>query len=375
MRGLCQFLVGLLLLATLAGCGFVPQEERAAWRGDAERRCLAAGYVRASPYILAMREIDGPRSCGMDHPFKVSAVNAGALAIKPAVVMACPAIAHFDAWLRDKVQPAAMAYFGQPVRTVLVMGAYSCRNINGARRGKISEHAFGNAIDIGGFELADGRVVKVVSGWRGSLDEQGFLKRVYADACDEFTTVLAPGSNAFHYNHIHLDLARHDARGLKHYCRPRLGPIPPPGMLPGQMQEPLVSQAPAPPLPQEMPPIARALADQPPPFSRALRQAPVPEAPLPEAPVPEDPYAVSSGSGGAGQPDPYGQPTARTYTQPAPGGYPPASGYARPPSAYYGQPAQRQGAPPVNPGDLDLKEPLMPAASETWPQQAGEAEE
>jgi hypothetical protein len=44
---------------------------------------------------------------------------------------------------------------------------------------------------------------------------------VFNGACQEFYTVLGPGSDRFHYNHIHVDLLMSNAeRG--HYCRPVL---------------------------------------------------------------------------------------------------------------------------------------------------------
>ena len=59
---------------------------------------------------------------------------------------------------------------------------------------------------------------QVQYGWHGSPEEQGFLHDVQSAACDEFTTVLAPGANVYHYNHIHVDLMRHyDGR---HICEP-----------------------------------------------------------------------------------------------------------------------------------------------------------
>ena len=56
------------------------------------------------------------------------------------------------------------------------------------------------------------------NGWRGSPEEQGFLRDVQGAACDSFNTVLAPGSNRFHYDHIHVDLMRR-ASGHK-ICNP-----------------------------------------------------------------------------------------------------------------------------------------------------------
>ena len=50
--------------------------------------------------------------------------------------------------------------------------------------------------------------ITVKAGWQGSAEEQGFLRDVQGAACDQFTTVLAPGSNRFHYDHIHVDLMR-----------------------------------------------------------------------------------------------------------------------------------------------------------------------
>jgi hypothetical protein len=100
-------------------------------------------------------------------------------------------------------------------------GSYSCRSRNHRIGAKLSEHAFGNAMDIMAFVLADGRQVTVEKGWRNPAD-QDFLREVFVGACRYFTTVLAPGSDAEHYNHIHIDLARHDPRGTRHYCRPIL---------------------------------------------------------------------------------------------------------------------------------------------------------
>ena len=37
-------------------------------------------------------------------------------------------------------------------------------------------------------------------------------------ACQHFTTVLAPGSNAFHYDHIHVDLMRRSSG--RQICNP-----------------------------------------------------------------------------------------------------------------------------------------------------------
>jgi hypothetical protein len=90
--------------------------------------------------------------------------------------------------------------------------------MNGNSYAHISEHAFGNALDIAGFTLADGRHVSVKDGWRGLPEEQGFLHDVQAAACQQFSTVLAPGSNAYHYDHMHVDLMRRASQRV--ICEP-----------------------------------------------------------------------------------------------------------------------------------------------------------
>ena len=62
----------------------------------------------------------------------------------------------------------------------------------------------------------------VVKGWRGDPADQEFLREVFVGACRYFTTVLAPGADPFHYDHIHIDLARHDPRGERQICKPIL---------------------------------------------------------------------------------------------------------------------------------------------------------
>jgi hypothetical protein len=130
------------------------------------------------------------------------------VAVTPAATLACPLVSELDRWISNAVQPAALRWFGAPVAEIKQISAYSCRGMNGNPYAHISEHAFGNALDIASFTLADGRTITVKGGWNGLPEEQGFLRDVQGAACEQFTTVLAPGSNAFHYDHIHVDLMR-----------------------------------------------------------------------------------------------------------------------------------------------------------------------
>ncbi|QIP08117.1 extensin-like domain-containing protein [Bradyrhizobium symbiodeficiens] len=345
-RGVRLYLVGSIVLVSLAGCGrgFF-QAEREPWRAEAEAACLKSGAVKEGPDLVRIDPISGPGMCGAEFPLKVAAIGeasssygfadeelrppgsiggqprwpvtqrrsnypassspqrsnypeaavrqptgygassgpmslnapgvaaqedeidlpsdgtdaagaarymnspsyparpapysqapaqqppprlgpaqgnpvtaVGPVAIKPTATLACPIVSELDRWLADTVQPSAMRWFGVRVAEIKQISAYSCRGMNGNPHSHISEHAFGNALDIAAFVLADGRRVTVKDGWRGVPEEQGFLRDVQSGACAHFTTVLAPGSNVYHYDHIHVDLMRRASRRL--ICQP-----------------------------------------------------------------------------------------------------------------------------------------------------------
>lgn len=233
------------LLALLAGCGrFGVFEEREPWRAEAELQCLRSGAVKPSPVIQQLSAINGPGTCGIDHPFRVMAYAGGAVSVKQKLTLGCPMVSRADRWLEEVVQPAAQNNYGSSVVQIR-SGSYSCRPRNNQRGAKLSEHSFGNAMDVFSFTFADGREVAVKSGWRGAPDEQQFLRDVFVASCQYFTTVLGPGADAFHYDHFHLDLARHDPRGLRSVCKPVIKHEPTPGE--GRVDRPAIAyRAPAP---------------------------------------------------------------------------------------------------------------------------------
>jgi hypothetical protein len=142
----------------------------------------------------------------------------GPVAVKPPATLACPIVSALDQWINAAVQPAALRWFREPVVEIKQISAYSCRGMNGDPNAHISEHAFGNALDIAEFVLADGHRITVQYGWHGAPQEQGFLHDVQLAACREFSTVLAPGANVYHYNHIHVDLMRRSSG--RRICQP-----------------------------------------------------------------------------------------------------------------------------------------------------------
>ncbi len=231
VRPLALFAV---VLFVLSGCGFLQRAERPAWRAQAEKACFAEGRVKPSASLREVAAIDGPGLCGLEHPLRVSALKDGTLPLDKAVILDCPMVEAIEDWLDSVVQPAAQKRFGVAVTELDVFGGYSCRTVDNLPGEHLSEHSFANAVDVSGFGLADGRKIVIVRDWKKTdTQESAFLHEAHAGACGEFTTVLGPGSDVFHYNHFHLDLAMHGRTntGPRRYCKPTPSPnlLPPPG--------------------------------------------------------------------------------------------------------------------------------------------------
>jgi len=210
-------LIAVAVVATLAGCAmFGGPGLRYPWRKTEAERCVASGLVQPSAFIQPLSPIEGPATCGLIDPYKVSATAGGAVTFSQPVVMDCAMTVAADRWVRQVVGPASLAVYGQLVTQLSVAGAYNCRGRNSARSGKLSEHSFGNALDVTGFVLADGRRISVKRDWRGSPEDQRFLRMVHQGACEQFMTVIGPDGDAHHQDHLHLDLGRYGPSGRVH---------------------------------------------------------------------------------------------------------------------------------------------------------------
>jgi hypothetical protein len=226
LRRICVFAPLLVLLlsgpALLSGCGttgtsFVVKNDP--WRSPEERACLASGVVRQSAFVRARSALGGPSVCGAEIPFEMLAADNGRVTLEPAASLRCPMIPQIDGWVKNVVEPAARYYFRQELVGLKILASYSCRPMNSVDGAQISEHAYANALDVGGFRLANGDTVSVLRGWNGSEREQAFLRRVREGSCEYFTTVLSPNYNRLHANHFHLDLAHHGRDGLMRICK------------------------------------------------------------------------------------------------------------------------------------------------------------
>jgi hypothetical protein len=220
MSQIRKFLYLPLAICTLSlsACGSKslpePRAGNTQFQSSGARSCLTGLRDAGIKFELLPNKSEGQNCRTIDNikllDFGTQATNLGA--------MTCPLASQFSAWARYAAAPAAKQYFGSKLVQIETMGTYNCRNIKGGRSGRISQHAFGNAVDISAFILEDGRRISVLSGWNGKPGERAFLRRLHESACKRFGTILGPAYNAAHANHFHFDMAQSMKDGSS-YCR------------------------------------------------------------------------------------------------------------------------------------------------------------
>jgi hypothetical protein len=198
----------------LAACG---SSDRVSFETEGLRAPSSACQVRPSAIGLAekIRDIDEGNGCEVNNAWLVHGL--GEVAFSAPATMNCGLADPLSQWLEEEVQESAAERFGERVVGLEVAASYSCRPRNNRNGARMSEHGYGNAIDISAFTLASGRKVSVAEGWRGARGERAFLHDIHEAACGEFHTVLGPGADRHHHDHIHLDL-QNRASG-SHYCQ------------------------------------------------------------------------------------------------------------------------------------------------------------
>ena len=143
-------------------------------------------------------------ACGAERPLRVSALPEG-VEVSPPATTICPVAEALARWTVDTLVPEARRLLDRrPVR-LLVGTSYECRGQNRVAGTRLSEHGFANAVDIGGIVFDRGKPHTVMP-LSGEAPGDRFQAEIQARACAYFTTVLGPGSDAAHANHLHLDL-------------------------------------------------------------------------------------------------------------------------------------------------------------------------
>lgn len=183
-----------------------PQELQACL---ADLKAIGAKFETTDP-------INDGNGCGIENPIDVAEVLPGV--DLGGATMRCKTALTMAHWLKHTVQPAMnIAMPGRKVVGLVPGSTYQCRLRNSASTGKISEHARGNAYDVAAFKLDNGDKIVMKPRDEDSTLEGAFQRTATAGACLHFTTVLSPGSDEAHEDHLHLDIL--ERNGGYRYCR------------------------------------------------------------------------------------------------------------------------------------------------------------
>lgn len=167
--------------------------------------------------------------CGAVGQARISAVrlkNGKEVELRPTALIRCETGQVFAEWVREDLDPATLAFSG--LSRIEVAASYHCRPRNNVRGAMMSEHGRANAIDI--------RAIVMNDGTRFGVDIPStpiaLLGELRRSTCARFTTVLGPGSDGFHENHFHMDLAQR--RSGYRLCRWRVPTLPDPPRWPAR---------------------------------------------------------------------------------------------------------------------------------------------
>jgi hypothetical protein len=172
---------------------------------------VKAESVAAPPAPLA--------DCGIPTPVRLTSIAlaaGGPLDLVDRPILDCEFAIVYADYVRNLMAPLAMSILGSPVSRLATGPGYDCRGRNGVFGAKTSAHGKGIAIDLAAIMLADRRRIAIAH--PADSREALFLGAMRKAACGWFTTVLGPGSDAAHAEHLHFDILRHGSSENYRIC-------------------------------------------------------------------------------------------------------------------------------------------------------------
>jgi hypothetical protein len=149
-------------------------------------------------------DIKGEGGCGGEDLVRLEAIvlpDKRRVSVKPAAILRCKMASALVEWVRSDIAPLAER-LGSAVSDIDNFDSFECRGRNRIVGAKLSEHGRANALDVRAFKFADGSLVSLTD----RTVPRGVRESVLHSACTRFSTVLGPGSDGYHEDHIHLDL-------------------------------------------------------------------------------------------------------------------------------------------------------------------------
>lgn len=197
-------------------------KSEAAEKSSRDEACLerlkASGFAfePASPHAAA-----NP-ACVIDTPVKLVSVPtatwAGAsIRLPEEPMLACRFAERLGHFFGDLAAPLIAGRLSFELKAVRTGPGYECRNRNRAANGHLSAHALGLAVDVAAFELANGKALPIKPD--GDSRGEAAVAAVRTAACGWFTTILGPGSDPAHTDHMHLDIQTHGSSDRYRICQ------------------------------------------------------------------------------------------------------------------------------------------------------------
>ncbi|WP_234681692.1 extensin family protein [Bradyrhizobium monzae] len=151
-------------------------------------------------------DVHGPGACGGEDLVRLEAIvlpDKRKVAVKPAAILRCTMASAIANWVRTDMVPLA-ASLGSTITDLDNFDSFECRGRNRVVGAMLSEHGKANALDVRALKLANGQSI----GLTDRTLSRELRERVLHSVCSRFSTVLGPGSDWYHEDHIHLDLAQ-----------------------------------------------------------------------------------------------------------------------------------------------------------------------
>jgi hypothetical protein len=149
-------------------------------------------------------DIHGAGGCGGEDLVRLEAIllpDKRRVSVNPAAILRCPMASALADWIRNDIAPLA-AGLGTTISDLDNFDSYECRGRNRVAGARLSEHGRANALDVRAFKLANGRAISLTD----RTVPRELRESVLHSACARFSTVLGPGSDGYHEDHIHLDV-------------------------------------------------------------------------------------------------------------------------------------------------------------------------
>jgi hypothetical protein len=183
--------------------------------------CLARLRQSGIHFERPVLSLAAGSACAIETPVRLKSITARTrdtttIRFPDEPVVSCEFAERLADWIGNLVAPMIAGRLSADLNAVHTGPGYECRNRNGLATEKLSAHALGKAVDIAGFGLSSGKSLSFKGG--GGDFANHSLDAVRTSACGWFTTVLGPGADAFHTDHMHLDIALHGKNDRYRIC-------------------------------------------------------------------------------------------------------------------------------------------------------------